>query len=400
MERNVGLYPYYQISRHTLFWVPIFFLYFSSRLAIDEVLALEGIYYLSVVLLEVPSGYFSDRFGRRVALMLGNAAGVAAFALFVIGRSFWPLAAAQVLLAVWMSFNSGSDTSLLYDSLSSLGRGAEVGDVESASQSRAYFAYAVSALLGGAAAGLDLRIPYALSGIGALAGLWIAWRFEEPPGERAGTPAAQLRAVWCHTKAPLLRWLFVFVVAMTVFAHVPYMLFQPYLELVFGDARTYQRTPLIAGALVTATMLVSSAVSARAMQVARRFGTLPTLFGALLVQGGVILAMGLILHPAMVLLLSLRSAAPAITTPPMNAAIHARIDSRLRATYFSVQSLAGRLAFSLTLFAASRTVGALDRLTPPALRTLCLAYAAGVVVAALVLAALAARIKPASEAAR
>lgn len=399
VERNVWLYPYYQIGRHTLFWVPIFFLYFSSLLTIDEVLALEGIYYLSVVMLEVPSGYFSDRLGRRLTLMIGNGAGVAAFVLFVLGRSFLPLAAAQLLLAVWMSFNSGSDTSLLYDSLSSLGRGAEVGDVEAASQSRAYFAYAVAALVGGAAAGFDLRIPYALSAIGALATMLIAWRFVEPPAERAPAPAAQLRAVWSHAKEPLLTWLFVFVIAMTVFAHVPYMLFQPYLELLFGGAHGYHKTPLIAGGLVTATMLVSSFVSARAMQVARRLRTLPTLCAALIAQGGIILAMGLVLHPAMVVLLSLRSAAPAIMTPPMNAAIHTRIGSPLRATYFSVQSLAGRLAFSLTLFAASQTVGALDQLTVPALRQLCLTYAAGVLIAALALGLLAMRIKPANEAA-
>ena len=37
MERNLSLYPFYQIGRHTLFWVPVFFLYFSSRLGPAEV---------------------------------------------------------------------------------------------------------------------------------------------------------------------------------------------------------------------------------------------------------------------------------------------------------------------------------------------------------------------------
>ena len=46
------------------FWYPIFFLYFLARLPLVQVLQLEAIYYAGVVLLEVPSGWFSDRIGR------------------------------------------------------------------------------------------------------------------------------------------------------------------------------------------------------------------------------------------------------------------------------------------------------------------------------------------------
>jgi MFS family permease len=36
----------------------------------SRVLRLEAIYYIAVVILEVPSGYFSDRFGRRQTLLI------------------------------------------------------------------------------------------------------------------------------------------------------------------------------------------------------------------------------------------------------------------------------------------------------------------------------------------
>ena len=41
MEENLRLYTRYQMCRNLLFWLPVFFLYFSSRLALDEVLALD-----------------------------------------------------------------------------------------------------------------------------------------------------------------------------------------------------------------------------------------------------------------------------------------------------------------------------------------------------------------------
>ena len=366
------------MCRNALCWVPIFFLYFSSLLDVDEVLALEGIYYLSVVVLEVPSGYFSDRLGRRLTLIVGNIAGVASFVLFVMGSTFWVLAVAQLLLATWMAFNSGTDTSLLYDSLLSLGRSAEFGDRESHAASRAFFVYAVAALIGGISGSIDLRIPYALSGVGAIAATVVAMRFHEPEvGEPAASVLAQMKTVGTRITQPLLSWLFAFAVAMTVFAHVPYMLFQPYIEMtVVGlDFGAYPSTPLIAGALVCGMMLASSFASARAMRVARRFGTMPTLMALMLVLGALITAMGIWLHPLIIVLLLLRSVPSSMMKPPMNAAIHDRIDSGERATYFSVQSLAGRLAFSLSLFIGSATVGDISELTPAALTTLCGGYA-------------------------
>ena len=49
----------------TMARLPVFFLYFSSHLSLSEVLRLEALYCLAVVVLEAPSGYFSDRVGRR-----------------------------------------------------------------------------------------------------------------------------------------------------------------------------------------------------------------------------------------------------------------------------------------------------------------------------------------------
>ena len=65
LERNVRLYPWYAGVLGFWFWIPIFFLFFSAHLSLDKILLLESIYYASVVLLELPSGYFSDRVGRR-----------------------------------------------------------------------------------------------------------------------------------------------------------------------------------------------------------------------------------------------------------------------------------------------------------------------------------------------
>ena len=67
---NLRIYPWYVALFNAHFWMPVFFLYFLQHVSMSEVLRLEAIYYLAVVILEVPSGYFSDRFGRRPTLLI------------------------------------------------------------------------------------------------------------------------------------------------------------------------------------------------------------------------------------------------------------------------------------------------------------------------------------------
>jgi MFS family permease len=390
MPRNLRLYPYYQLCRSLLFWLPVFFLYFASHVSAAEVLQLEAIYYAGVVALEVPSGYFSDRVGRRITLLISTVSATAAYAVFATSGSFASFAVAQLLLALAMAFNSGTDTSLLYDSLTELGRGAEIGDHEARAQAYSFGGFAVSALVGGALAGVDLQIAYALSGAGAAASFALAAAFTEPTAhdEPALPPLRQLGAVTGALRDPMLRWLMLFAVGITVLAHVPYEFFQPYLAFLFAsyDLGDYQVTPLIAGGLVAAMMTASAIVGRRAMAVRSRFGVHGTLIAMLALLGGVIVAMGAVLHPIILPVLMLRSVPYAIATPIVNAEIHPRVATSYRATYFSVQSLAGRLAFSGALAVASLAVGDMAALTHGRMADVMYAFGAG---AAILIAALA-----------
>src|SRR6056297_3078966 len=98
LNRNVRLYPWYALAFNAYFWMPVFFLYFLRHMSLADVLRLEAIYYLGVVLLEVPSGYFSDRIGRKPTLLIANSALALAYLVFFLGDSFAVFALAQVLL--------------------------------------------------------------------------------------------------------------------------------------------------------------------------------------------------------------------------------------------------------------------------------------------------------------
>ena len=67
------------------------------------------------------------------------------------------------------------------------------------------------------------------------------------------------------------------------------------------------------------------------------------------VQVVLISLMGFFFHPVVALLLAFRSVPRALMIAPLNAATVPRLEQHHRATYLSIQSLIGRLSFSLCL---------------------------------------------------
>ena len=138
---------------------------------------LESIYYAAVVVLEVPSGYLSDRLGRRPTLIIAAAATTAAHVVFATSGSFPAFAVGQCLLAAGMAFNSGTDSALLYDSLQAQGRPDEFGSIEGRAQAWGLITMAVASAVGGLSAGFDLRLAYVLSGVAGFDRGWASrWR--------------------------------------------------------------------------------------------------------------------------------------------------------------------------------------------------------------------------------
>lgn len=360
VERNIRHYPIYAFFYNAFFWMPVFFLFFGERLPLAQVLQLEGIYYVAVVLLEVPSGYFSDRVGRKLTLVLSSVFLVTSYALFFASTGFAGFALAQVLLAGGIAFNSGTDTSFHYDSLVAAGREAEYEEREAMVAHRSLLAMASSALVGGLVASIDLRFAYGLSLVTALCTLAIAVGFREP--DRAGAaPAAefvrQIGNCLGHLRQPSLRWLFAFAVLAVVLNHVPYEFYQPYLGVLGAGLDLGDHTATAAGVHAAVATLVAAAVARRSARIDARLGTVRTLLLAAGIQIAIIAAMGAVLHVAIVALVLLREVPDALSRAPLNAAVTPKIPRQERATYLSIQSLAGRLSFSALLLGLSGLAG-------------------------------------------
>jgi len=270
MRRNVRLYPWFLASSSISPWLPIFFLFFSQRVGFDGALTLSAVFYAAVVVLEVPSGYLSDRVGRVPTLAGSALLQLAAYAVFVAADSLPMLALGQTLMAAGLAFRSGSDSALLHDSLAADGRQADYGPAEARAGTVSMCATGLSCLVGGLLGSVDLALPYALGGLAAAISLFIATRFIEPPLDRetASTVGEQARQLVGLFGDRVLLWLFAFHVLAFTLAHVPFEFYQPWLRLL-GDTGEGawlaggEKAPVVSGVVFAISMFGGAVGSAR-----------------------------------------------------------------------------------------------------------------------------------------
>ena len=84
-----------------------------------------------MVFAEVPTGALADRFGRRWSLMLGSSLFAAAVFIFGIADNYPIILLSYTAWGLALTFQSGADTALLYDSLKHLNREEEFQRINS-----------------------------------------------------------------------------------------------------------------------------------------------------------------------------------------------------------------------------------------------------------------------------
>ena len=235
LTANLARYPLFVGGTSALFWIPVTFLFFLDEFGLSEALQLGAIYYLAVVVLEVPSGWFSDRVGRVPTLRLVAVGWLGSFTALALADHFAVAALGQVLQAVGWSFLSGTDVTFHYDSLEALGRDDEFEARESLARRNGMIVRAIAVVSGGALGMIDLRLPF-VAGIGVAAYLGVvSLGLHEPPRERVrGSFRRDVASVADRFRVRLLGWLLAYVIAQIILEHLASEFAGPYLAAVLG----------------------------------------------------------------------------------------------------------------------------------------------------------------------
>ena len=167
-----NLIPAYVIER--LFWE-------QRGMTVQMVIYTEIIYAVTVLLLEIPSGIIADKWSRKKMIVLNAFFGCCEFLILVFATEFWHFAAAVFLAGIGRSACSGAENALLYDSL--LSKGEEHSFEKCLGRLNAWdFSAAILAALSGSlmASWYGFEMNYWVSFTGMLVSLCISLMLVEP----------------------------------------------------------------------------------------------------------------------------------------------------------------------------------------------------------------------------
>jgi MFS family permease len=342
-EGNIWKSYLYRFLMNFQLWWPIWVIYLQKErgLTLTQITVLDVPFFLLIVLAEVPTGAVADRWGRRYSLMLGALMFSIAVFVFGIAESYPLILLSYTAWGFGLTFQSGADTAILYDSLKAVGREDDFQKINSRLWAVTSTAVLVAILIGAPiAAATSFTVPIVASAVISLIAVPVAFSMHEPRHQRDDeheryfqTVITGVREAW---RAPALRYIILFsgILGAAVFA--PMIFVQPFLDehgVDTGNLGLWQ-APL-RGAGVIAALLVSQFV-ARVGQRASFFAMPLAIAIAMFALAGIdsLWVFGVFLAVGMV---------AGSMNPVLASYVNKRIPSERRATMLSVQSVVASL---------------------------------------------------------
>ncbi|HYR96681.1 MAG TPA: MFS transporter [Candidatus Binatus sp.] len=343
--RVLRSYYLYQATASCVFFSPVFYVYYQERVGLElaTVLWVQS-YYLTVrALLDLPLGALADRYSRPACLAAFALCHMAGSATLLLAPTFAGVLAAETLFAVGGAFRSGADSAFLFDALQAADRLDLYPQAESRAQAVISIATGTTAVIGGFLAALDLRLPYVATFLAAAASGTFVLAFGEPShahGSRATSVTVLVREAVRHAVgSSAVRWVMALGAFAVVSSHVYFYLQQPYLRGIGVPLALF-------GVVFAGTKVVTAVIASGAHRIDAALG--PRAATAVMAAAPAVGlgAMSLVSVPAGAALILTRGVLDGLWQPLMNVYMNRLVESRLRATMLSAQSLVARLALA------------------------------------------------------
>lgn len=162
IRSNLIKSKWHAILRNSMgFGVPVIVLLWqSNHLSLFEVTILQSVFSILMVILEIPSGYFADLYGRKNALIIGSILMTIGTILLAVGFNFFTFLLAEIFVASGIAMMSGADSALVYDTLLELKEEKKFKKIWSDIISTFIFVMIFMNAIGGWLADINLRYAF------------------------------------------------------------------------------------------------------------------------------------------------------------------------------------------------------------------------------------------------
>lgn len=239
----------------------------------QQILTLESAFAISLVILEIPSGYFADLYGRKRSLIIGSFIEVIGIALFVFSNTFEWFLLGEIIIGIGSSFCSGAGEALLYDSLLALKEEPKYKKIQGNMFFYGRMAAMVSTATGAMFAAVFLRLPFYITLIPYSLLVLVNLTLTEPPKHKSSFEK------WGHFVRILkesfhdqkLKYFLIYAALSPAFFIMAFWLYQSYMEFI--------ELPIFYFGITIAIMNISSGLCAKyAKEIEEWFSPQKTLF--------------------------------------------------------------------------------------------------------------------------
>jgi MFS family permease len=149
-------------------------------LSTTEIFIVQSAYCLGVLLLEIPSGYFSDVMGRKKTLILGAFFLPIGLGIYAISTHFTGFILAELILSIANSMRSGTDSALIYDTLLQLKEDSLYEKFAGKADFFARIGSSTASITGGLLALVTIRFPFFINIISGVVLVVLSFFLIEP----------------------------------------------------------------------------------------------------------------------------------------------------------------------------------------------------------------------------
>jgi len=334
-----------KIAKWFMLTMPILMIFYQDLgFSAEQSFQLKAFYSISIVIFEIPSGYLADILGRRKTIIMGSILGTAGFAIYAVYSGFIAFLVAEIILGIGQSFISGADSALMYDSQKADNRENEYVKYEGRNFSVGNFSEAIAGFMGGALAGISLRLPFIFQTGVAFIAIPAAIMLVEPQiisAQKHLRFKDILRIVhFALIKNKSLRWNLIYSAIIGSATLSMAWIYPLYLKELGLNEIKIGTTSMVLNLIVGLTTLVAYKIEKRLRPKATVW------FTTIIISGGFILA-GWLNSYLIFIILAFFYFARGIASPVLKDYINRITSSDIRATVLSIRSLIIRAFFSI-----------------------------------------------------
>lgn len=184
-EKNIPLFFAQQVFYNFMLFLPVWVIYLQRKfgLSLTEVTFNDSAFWITMALTEVPTGAVADAWGRKQSQIIGLAIITGSIVMFALAPVYSLVLLGNSLWAIGITFISGADLALFYDTLRELGREAEYPKYRARMQAFMLVSIAVSSVLGGMIGEVNLAATFIITAAFVALALLAASMYKEPPRE-------------------------------------------------------------------------------------------------------------------------------------------------------------------------------------------------------------------------